>query len=70
MGQAPPYSAHNVGFRCAANAPHLVRKQREKDPRYKKSMGTTKRPPKLHRRDEMANPPPIKNNKRQRKFEL
>ncbi|XP_052806736.1 inactive C-alpha-formylglycine-generating enzyme 2-like [Mya arenaria] len=69
MGQAPTYTAHNVGFRCAASAPHLVKRQRKLDPRYRKEPETTRRPPKLHRVEEMAHPPPGRKN-RQRKEEL
>lgn len=54
IGHMPKYTAHNVGFRCAASAPHLVSKMREK---MKAAQSTTKRPPKLHRLEEMAYPP-------------
>jgi len=72
MGHVPTYSAHNIGFRCAASAPHLVQQQRQKDPRYKKQQEqktTTRRPPKLHKLEEMAFPNQRKNRTR-RKDEL
>ncbi|KAL4220824.1 Inactive C-alpha-formylglycine-proteinrating enzyme 2 [Mactra antiquata] len=51
MGMVPHYTAHNVGFRCAASAPHLVQKMRRSDPRFKPPAETsTRRPPKLHKR--------------------
>lgn len=53
MGQEPTYTAHNVGFRCAASAPQLVKKMKEKEQK-----ATTKRPQRLHKFEEMAFPQP------------
>lgn len=51
VGQDPGYTAHNVGFRCAASAPHLVEQMRKNDPRFQVTSPapSTRRPPKLHR---------------------
>ncbi|XP_052254554.1 inactive C-alpha-formylglycine-generating enzyme 2-like [Dreissena polymorpha] len=64
MGQVPAYSAHNVGFRCAASAPHLVQRQRMTE-QAKETPTTTRRPPKIHRLEEMAFPPPRSNRKKE-----
>lgn len=61
IGKEPSYTAHNVGFRCAASAPQLAKKMKEKDPRLKKPAG--KRVPRLHKFEEMALQPPKRNKK-------
>ena len=45
MGQAPTYTAHNVGFRCAASSIHADARRRE-NMRIQKEM--PKRMPRHH----------------------
>lgn len=71
MGQSPSYSAHNVGFRCAASAPHLVEKQKRQKQFAKSTPAPKKRRgPVIHRRQDMYKPPPDKTYKILRMEEL
>ena len=56
MGQIPTYSAHNVGFRCAASAPQLTRQVVEQQWAAIRGNGstTTASPPRKHRFEEMT----------------
>jgi hypothetical protein len=58
MGQEPTYTAHNVGFRCAASAPGIIEDLKKKDPRYgnKDQASKSKRGPRIHRKSDMYNP--------------
>ncbi|XP_045161409.2 inactive C-alpha-formylglycine-generating enzyme 2-like [Mercenaria mercenaria] len=55
MGQEPTYSAHNVGFRCAASAPHLMEDLRRKNTKYDRTTPAPKRKrgPVLHRKPDL-----------------
>ncbi|KAL3862007.1 hypothetical protein ACJMK2_008012 [Sinanodonta woodiana] len=57
MGQAPDYTAHNVGVRCAASAPHLVKRPKQPQKQEEPKTFSTPRPPRLHKLSEMAFPP-------------
>ena len=57
MGQEPHYTAYNVGFRCAASAPQLVKKMM-KEREAKEKATSTKHVPHQHRFEEMNFPPP------------
>lgn len=46
MGQAPTYSAHNVGFRCAASLLHADKRRKEQ----LEQMKVPKRVPRHHAR--------------------
>ena len=71
MGQDPTYSAHNVGFRCAASSPDVIEDFKKKDPRYgkKDAVTETKRPRRVHRKSDMYDPT-AKTNKLLKKEEL
>ena len=57
MGQEPEYTAYNVGFRCAASAPQLVKKMmKEREAREKAT--STQEVPHQHKFGEMNFPPP------------
>ena len=57
MGQEPTYTAYNVGFRCAASAPQLV-KQMMREQEAKAKATATKTVPHIHKHEDMNFQPP------------